>query len=156
MCGAIREVADHTYDNACDADCNECGAIREVTIPTTFVGNSISEDVSGLAFRFDMAVEGMTVNGTAAIYDNATFNGYTVLSMGAIVTNYVSVLDIPAVYLCDLGPEFAGFAVRIKNIPTDKYDVAITATPYIVLEIDGVATTLYGTPQTCSYNDALI
>ena len=29
-CGFIREVGDHVYDNACDADCNECGFIREV------------------------------------------------------------------------------------------------------------------------------
>ncbi len=27
-CGATRTPADHTYDNNCDADCNECGAIR--------------------------------------------------------------------------------------------------------------------------------
>ena len=29
-CGDIREVGDHVYDNACDVDCNECGDIREV------------------------------------------------------------------------------------------------------------------------------
>ena len=29
-CGEIREVGDHVYDNACDADCNVCGSIREV------------------------------------------------------------------------------------------------------------------------------
>jgi len=28
-CGVVREVAGHTYDNACDADCNACGVIRE-------------------------------------------------------------------------------------------------------------------------------
>ena len=47
----------------------------------------------------------------------------------------------------------ATFAVRLIEIPTDCYDVDITATPYIVLEIDGVATTIYGEAQTCSYND---
>ena len=30
-CGAIREVPDHVYDHACDVDCNECGAIRTIT-----------------------------------------------------------------------------------------------------------------------------
>ncbi len=29
-CGEVREVADHVYDNACDADCNVCGEAREV------------------------------------------------------------------------------------------------------------------------------
>ena len=144
----------HYFTGPYDAICNECGEEREVSIPTKFGGNSISEDISGLAFRFDMRVEGMTVNGTTAIYDNATMKGYKVLSMGAVVANYKSQLDIPAVYLCDLEPDSAGFAVRVKNIPAYAYDIAITATPYIVLEIDGVATTIYGEAQTCSYNDA--
>ncbi len=30
VCGAKREVGEHAYDNACDADCNVCGAEREV------------------------------------------------------------------------------------------------------------------------------
>ena len=29
-CGYVREVGDHAYDNACDTDCNHCGEIREV------------------------------------------------------------------------------------------------------------------------------
>ena len=28
VCGAVRTVADHVYDNACDATCNVCGAVR--------------------------------------------------------------------------------------------------------------------------------
>ena len=30
VCSATREVGDHVYDNACDADCNICSATREV------------------------------------------------------------------------------------------------------------------------------
>ena len=30
VCGGSREVGDHVYDNACDADCNVCGAQRQV------------------------------------------------------------------------------------------------------------------------------
>ena len=75
--------------------------------------------------------------------------------MGAIATNGVDTVDIPCVYLCDLEPDSCGFAVRIIHIPTDKYDEAITATPYVVLEIDGVATTIYGEAYTASYNDAI-
>ena len=29
-CGYVREVGDHAYDNACDTDCNYCGEVREV------------------------------------------------------------------------------------------------------------------------------
>lgn len=32
ICGAIRPVPDHVYDDDRDADCNECGAVREVTV----------------------------------------------------------------------------------------------------------------------------
>ncbi|MBR0447309.1 MAG: hypothetical protein IIX28_02445 [Clostridia bacterium] len=125
-----------------------------ISAPTTFGGNSVSEGVSGLAFRFDVAVEGMAQKITTAIYDNAIVGGYKLLSMGAIADNGACNIDIPAVYLCELNETTAGYAVRIVNIPTDQYDRAITATPYIVLEIDGVATTIYGEAQTCSYNDA--
>lgn len=145
----------HAYDNDYDATCDECGHVREVEIPTTFGGNSVSEDVSGLAFRFDVAVEGMAQDVTTAIYDNAIVGGYKLLSMGAVVTNGVAAVDIPAVYLWELKENTASFAVRLIEIPTDKYDVTITATPYIVLEIDGMATTIYGEAQTCSYNDVM-
>jgi len=129
--------------------------VREVEISTTFGGNSISEDVSGLAFRFDVACEGMTQNVTTAIYDNATVDGYKLLSMGAVVTNGVESADIPAVYLYDLKENTATFAVRVIEIPPNGYNTDVTATPYIILEIDGVATTIYGEAQTCSYNDAM-
>ena len=39
---------------------------------------STSEDVSGLAFKFDVATSGMQVDKTTAIYDNATINGSAV------------------------------------------------------------------------------
>ncbi len=158
-CGTDMPAAtDHVYTDDFDTTCNACGIVRAVVAPESvicFGGNSVSEDVSGLAFRFDVAVDGMEVNGTTAIYDGATINGYKLISMGAIVTNGVSTLDIPAVYLCDLGDDSASFAVRIINIPGDKYDVAVTATPYVVVEIDGVQTTIYGAAQTNSYNGTL-
>lgn len=141
----------HYFTGPYDTTCNECGEERAVSIPIDFGGNSVSEKKSGLAFRFDVSVEGMAVKGTKAIYTNATVDGYKLLSMGAVVTNGTSELDIPAVYLCDLESDSAGFAVRVINIPAFALDVDITATPYIVLEIDGVATTIYDEAQTCSY-----
>ena len=145
------EALGHTYAHDFDVDCDVCGTVRAVAGPITFGGKSISEDVSGLAFRFNVTVDGMEVNGTTAIYDNATINGYKLISMGAIVSNEKSELDIPAVYLCDLEDHSAAFAVRVINIPAAYYDSVITATPYFVVEIDGVATTIYGEAQTGSY-----
>ena len=147
---------DHVYDHDFDVDCNDCGGFRAVNTPIVFGGNSVSEDVSGLAFKFDVDVLDMTANDTVAIYDGATIHGYKLIAIGSIVSNDISTIDIPCVYLCDLEPDSCGFAVRIINIPTDKYDVAITATPYVVLEIDGVATTIYGEAQTSTYNNASI
>ena len=156
ICGATEgDTLPHAYDNDYDATCDECGHVREVEISTTFEGNSVSEDVSGLAFRFDVACEGMQQDVTTAIYDNATVNGYKLLSMGAVITNGVGSVDIPAVYLWDLQEDVASYVVRLVHIPDNQYDRTITATPYIVLEIDGVATTIYGEAQTCSYNEAM-
>jgi len=150
---AYTEALGHTYAHDYDVDCDVCGAIREVSLPITFGGNSVSEDVSGLAFRFDVAVEGMTVNGTTAVYEGATVNGYKLISMGAIVSNGVSEANIPAVYLCDLTDTSASYAVRVIKIPASKYDVEITAIPYFVVEIDGEEVTIYGEAQANSYNE---
>lgn len=153
-CGAGRTPADHVYDHEFDVDCNECGAVREMAeTPVDFGGNSVSEDVSGLAFKFDVSVVGMKMNRTTAIYDGATIDDYKLIKMGAIATNGVDTIDIPCVYLCDLEPDSCGFAVRIINIPTDKYDVPITSTPYFVIEVDGVQCTVYGETRTASYNN---
>ncbi len=153
VCGATEgEALGHSYANDYDADCDVCGAIRDVVNPITFGGNSRSDDVSGLAFKFDVAVDGMAVNGTKAIYDGATIDGNKLISMGAIVSNAKSELDIPAVYLCDLEADSASFAVRIINIPEANYGDEITAVPYFVVEIDGVQTTIYGEAQVATYN----
>ena len=151
--GDYTDAHDHTYDHAYDPDCNVCGDVRETDVPIAFGGNSVSEDVSGLAFRFAVTCEGMEQNVTTAIYDNATVGGYRLLSMGVVVTNGVATGDVPAVYLYDLTDTTATFAVRVIEIPPEGYGTDVTATPYIVLEIDGVATTIYGVAQTCSYND---
>ena len=121
----------------------------------SFGGNSVSDEVSGLAFKFDVAVSGMSADGTVAIYDGATLNGYKLISMGAVVSNGVSEKDIPAVYLCELDEETASFAVRVINIPDDKYDVTVTAKPYVVVEMDGKYVTIYGEAQTATYNAVL-
>ena len=158
VCGETEgDVLPHSYDNAYDADCNACGAIRDVETPVDFGGNSVSEDVSGLAFKFDVNVAGMAVNGTEAVYDGATIDGNKLISMGAIVSNSKSELDITATYLCDLDAEngTASYAVRIINIPEANYDSEITAIAYFVVEIDGEQVTIYGEAQTATYNEIL-
>ena len=144
---------EHSYAHAFDAECDKCGAVRAVVAPIAKNGFSVSEDVSGLAVRFTATLEGMGIDGTTAIYDNAMLNGYKVISVGAIATNGVSTIDVPAVYLCDDDVSTgAQYAIRIKNIPADKYDVEITFTPYIIVEIDGEQVTIEGEAVTGTYN----
>ena len=152
-CGETREVADHEYTDAFDTTCNNCGAVRSVVAPSTACGFSRSEDVRGLAVRFEIPVTGMGIDVTTAIYDNATVNGYKLISMGAIASNGVSQKDIPAVYLCnDDVSTSAKFAIRIINIPEGKEDVQVTFTPYVIVEIDGEQTTIYGEAVSSSFN----
>lgn len=141
--------------NKANAPVATANTIERMDVPIAFGGNSISEDVSGLAFRFDVEVSGMTTKGTTAIYDNATLNGHRLVSMGAIVTNGKSTIDITAKNLCYFNETTASFAVRIIDIPTDKYDIDITATPYVILEIDDAPVTLYSDEQTRTYNNIL-
>ena len=134
---------------------------------------STSEDVSGLAFKFDVATSGMQVDKTTAIYDDATINGYKLIKMGAVVTNKTSagtdpstlylnkvdderVLNIEAVYLCNLLGDSASYAVRITGIPENKQDAAIYARPYYIYENEnGTQITVYGDVVGASYNGKL-
>ena len=77
--------------------------------------------------------------------------GYKLVKVGAIGSNGTSSIDIEGLRMYDLEEGVAKFAFRIINIPTDKMDVVITMTPYYVVEIDGVETTIYGEAQTGSY-----
>ena len=160
---AIEATGEHTYDNEYDADCDECGAIREVEMPIAFGGNSVSEDVSGLAFKFTVDAIGMAVENTTAIYEAATVDGNMLIGMGAVASNNGSVptiesadggnvVNIPAVYLCNLTEDTASYAVRIIGIPSEYYDVVITVRPYIIVEMDGVETVIYGDIVANSYN----
>ena len=150
----LAATGEHTYDNEFDADCNVCGGVRDVAGPISFLGTSISEDVSGLAMLFNAEVEGIVVKeGTfvQADYTNATYNGYKLVKLGVIASNGVSETNIEGLRMYDLEEGNAKFAFRVINIPADKLDVEITMTPYYIVEIDGVETTIYGEAQTGSY-----
>lgn len=154
----VTTVVAHTYDGSTDYRCNTCGTFRLSNLPVIFGGNSVSEDVSGLAFRFDVTTSGLKIKeGTRfqADYTEAYTAGSKLISMGAIADNGASTIDIPCVYLCSCEEEMVSFAVRIIDIPQDKYDTPITVTPYQVLEIDGEEVIRYGKAQTASYNGVI-
>lgn len=157
-CGEQREVPGHVYRSEFDTACDACGALRSAPVGTLFVGNSVSEDVAGLAFAYKADVAGIALqNKYRADYSNATLGGYKLLEMGAILSNGFDEITIPAVYLLDVDSraETATFAVRATYIPSAFWDAVITATPYYTVEIDGVVTTVYGDVQSASYNGVL-
>lgn len=145
----------------------------------TATETSTSEDVKGLAFKFDVTAAGVAatennefVNDTATVDAFGDSTNYKLMRMGAIVTNNTSVgtdgssffldkadggrtIDIPAVYLCELEDASTAFAVRITNIPDSKTDAAIYARPYYVFDLNGTEITVYGDIVGASYNGKL-
>lgn len=133
---------------------------------STVVGHSVMDTTNGngLAFRFQLAADKVEViNGNEASFTNATVhyfgNEVQLVGMGAVMTNDaalgatdftlddvndVNVLNITAVYLCDLEPDSCAFAVRIINIPSNQLERTIYARPYYVVEVDGEKIVVYG------------
>ena len=150
----LTATGEHTYDHEFDTNCNVCDAVRDVVAPVSFIAKSVSEDVNGYAVLFDAAVEGIVVKaGTfvQADFTNATYNGYKLLGLGVKASNGVSETTIEGLRMYDLEEGNAKFAFRIINIPEEHKGDEITMTPYYVVEIDGVETTLYGEAITGSY-----
>ena len=151
---AIPATGAHSYDNEFDADCNVCSATREVASPIVYTAKSVSADVRGLAMLFDVNVEGIVVKAGTSVqadYTNATYGGYKLTELGVVATNGKSGVTIKGERMYEWQDGNAKFAFRVINIPADKLDVLVTMTPYYVIEMDGVATTIYGEAQTDSY-----
>lgn len=167
-----------TYKIAADGTVSSVDTVYEMGDDGVFTATqtSSSEDVSGLAFRFNVAAAGMQVDVTTAIYDAATIKfdnvDYKLVGMGAIVTNNPNVgndggvfykdavdgkkvIDVPAVYLCNLEADSAAFTVRIRNIPEANYDSGIYARPYYIFDYNGTEITVYGDIVGASYNGKL-
>lgn len=152
LCGEVtRPDAQHAYAHDFDAYCDYCDLFRAVSDPMGIQGSSIREEGVGMAVGFYMQTNGMEKDGYNAIYDNATVNGYKLVTMGAIVSNKMKsadekltmdmvdgsrVLNITANYLYDLIPQagVAFFKVSINNIPEKHKDTCIGFQPYFVLE----------------------
>ena len=174
-CGAVREPAcEHTYDHDFDTHCNICMEEREVALPLQILGASISPDVNGLAWLVKAKVDGMEADGITAIYDNATVNGYKLITMGAVVSNnynelgYVPKLEdvekypdrvhnVPAERLYSINKDgTVTYAIRVINIPDEYKDRDIDILTYIIFEdAAGVQHTLYCNSVYNSYNRLL-
>ena len=159
----------HTYADDYDVNCDVCGEIRvtDYAVVTSFGGNSVSEDVSGLAFLFnvDAQVAIAFERITEIDYANSTIDGMNLVKMGAVLSNKGAdtildnlgdyVVDIPAVYAWNYTESSVSYAVRITEIPEGYGDRVITARPYVTYEADGVEITIYGEEQAASYNGIL-
>jgi len=166
----VLPMADHTYDDDMDVDCNVCGDIRVIEYEVkTFGGSSIAESndgLTGLAFRFDLTdkISGLAVVEDTlykADYDNAyvtpdSTGTYKLVKMGAKVSNGVQELNVPVKkWILDESGNW--YAIRIINIPEEQNDTEITCTPYFVYEdAAGGQITVYGDTVSASVNAGTI
>ena len=160
---------DHQYDGPQDADCNVCGNVREVPFVDIFVGDSastsVAEDVNGLGFKFEIESNGAAADnnnkytGTATIRPYGNSETYTLIAMGAVVTNNADaatndklnlntvngkkIINIEAVYLCESEADSLAYAIRIVNIPESAVGAEIYVRPYYVFEKDGETIVIY-------------
>ena len=176
-CGAMRDgtaSCNHVYSFDLDSTCDICNAEREIDLPASWGGMSISEDVNGLACLYEIQVEGLATNGTVALYQNATFCGMKLVGMGAVACNNFEdtgihptledadgehVVDIPAQHLWDYdkATNTASFAVRVIDIPDHGKDTYVLFVPYVIVEdAQGEQYTLYITSSATggTYNEA--
>lgn len=135
---------------------------------------SVSPDVDGLAFLFDVAAaDGESaeklayVNGSARVTPYTDGASYALVKMGAVASNRedaalsltavdgVHCIDIEGVYLWSLGADTLSYAVRIIDIPDSGKDTAIRVRPYYVYEKDGQEVVVYGDETAKSYNAVL-
>lgn len=197
QCGTA--VCHHKYDNDYDADCNLCGEFREVpicdhdydsekldifctickaAIPRTeseiihWGGNSIAitEKVSGLAFKFDVAAADIVIGDEyVADYTNAYIIvdnvQYPLLGMGAVMNTELrddctiedadneTVFNVPAKKAFVDQYENTCFSVRVIRIPDEHLDTPIVAIPYYTYQCEDEVKVVYGEPQIASYNE---
>ena len=152
-------------------------AAADEVIVSEVLNSITTEDKTGLglAFRIQMNVKGAQINARNEFVNTtatATMDGveYKVVTMGAVMANQAAtianidavtrtdvdgmyVLDVPAKYLCaEPEADYCEFAVRITNLPEKALGRAIACRPYVVLEKDGVETTVYGDSDISTYN----
>ncbi len=116
---------------------------------------------NGLAFRFTLTADNVAVtNRTKAVLSAATVNyrgnDCRLIGMGAVATllsdtdlergnvDGEMVVDIPAVYLCDVQPDSCAYFVRIIDIPERGLTRTVYVRPYYIVEVDGEEVVVYG------------
>ena len=170
-CGATRELGHvHEWDNMYDQYCNICDEWREVELPLQIPGASISPEVNGLAWLVEAKVDGITLNGTTANYDNATLDGCKLITMGAVVSNNYSELghvpnledvdgvraiDVQAKYIYDTNEEngTVTYAIRLINIPDEYKGREVDILTYVIYEdANGEEQILYCNSTYNTYN----
>lgn len=147
----------------------------EVQNSITIAEDARDDSGKGLAFRIQMNIKGAKKDASNKFINTdatATMDGveYKVVKMGAVMANQAAdianmdnltladvtghfVLDIQAKYLCaEPTADSCEFAVRITNLPEEVLGRAIGCRPYIVLEKDGVQSTIYGKSDISTFN----
>lgn len=145
-----------------------------VASPVAFVGNSISEDVNGLAFKFDVTATGgqvkngnQYVSGSAQIVSSVDGQLLKLIRMGAIVSNKEqdilslenvnnkTIIDVKAIRLCELSEISLSFAIRVINIPDKNKDSMIYVRPYYIYECNSEEIIVYDDIVSRTYNSVL-
>lgn len=167
--------AAHSYDDDMDAACNGCGEVRliEYSIVSS-AGISNSEAVTGVAFKFNANVSGITTSKKyVADYSCATVNttslsgALKLVSLGAVVSTDNGITyreyadgrytaDVTAEKVFDVTEDTVSYAIRIINIPENQYTTTIAVRPYFIYEdAQGEQVVVYGEEQTACYADGL-
>ncbi len=133
-------------------------------------GQSISEDVNGLAFKFSIDAANIGAkNGNVIDLTSATAvpfaNGadYALVGIGAVASNNSDIVltldnlsdrtkNIEIKYLYDLHEDSAEFTVRIINIPDENKDTVISVRPYYILSNGEQSVIIYDDVVTGTYN----
>ena len=133
-------------------------------------GQSISEDVNGLAFKFSIDAANIGAkNGNVIDLTSATAvpfaNGsdYALVGIGAVASNNSDIVltldnlsdrtkNIEIKYLYDLHEDSAEFTVRIINIPDANKDTVISVRPYYILSNGEQSVIIYDDVVTGTYN----
>ncbi len=166
--GSGKNTTDELYvDDVVVIDLSNSGNRAEVLSSGGSSIRDTADDNRGLAFRFNVAVNGaQVVNGNELVPNVGSIKLFkhndvlgTLVGAGAIATNQEAIgtgdmthenvdskktIDIPVKYLLDLSEDSIGFAVRIVNIPDHATETDIYVRPYYTYELNGEQVTVYG------------
>ena len=156
------------------------GVAEDLYMDDMSLTNSNDGPTLGVGFRIDLAATGAKMIEThKASLNNATVDvygdgePYSLIRMGCVATNQAqigqsptafnldnldttknTVIDIPAVYLCQVTDTSVSYAVRVIEIPYRNRNTYIYVRPYYVFARDGEEVVVYGDIYSRSYTDA--